>query len=75
MIYEREFFTHGVDRWVLRLDRGMLGLTVVKYVDHRQEGGGVPFEEYFATGTGPAHDAFVKMVEALVPETSEYEVA
>jgi hypothetical protein len=72
VIYEREFFSQGADRWVLRLDRKMLGLTVVCYADNRQEGSSIPFEEYFAMGTGPAHDAFIKLVESLVPETPEF---
>ncbi len=74
-IYERVFFEHGADRWVLRLDRRGLGLSVVRYTDHRQDGPGVHFEEYMATGTGPAHEAFLKMVQSLVPETAEHEVA
>lgn len=74
-IYEREFYADGKEQWVLRLDRKMLGLTVVKYEDQRQESGGVLFEEYLATGTGPPHDALVKLVQSLVPETEEYEVA
>jgi hypothetical protein len=74
LIYEREFFAHGSERWVLRLDRQLLGLSVVRYVDQRQDGAGVPFEEFFAMGTGPAHKAFVEMVESLVPQTAEFEV-
>jgi hypothetical protein len=74
MIHEREFFTEGNERWVVRLDRKLIGLTVVRYVDSRQEGPGILFEEYLATGTGPPHKAFRKLVESLVPETAEYEV-
>ena len=75
MIYEREFYTHGADRWVLRLDKQFLGLSVVRYVDQRQDGAGVPFEEYFAMGTGPEHKAFLEMVQSLVPQTAEFQVA
>ena len=73
-IYERVFFEHGSDMWVLRLDRHGLGLSVVRYADHRQDGPGVHFEEYMAVGTGPPHEAFLRMVESLVPETLENEV-
>lgn len=73
-IYERVFFEHGVDTWVLRLDRHGLGLSVVRYADQRQEGPGIHFEEYMAVGTGPPHEAFIKMVESLVPQTPENEV-
>ena len=74
-IYEREFYTHDKERWVLRLDRHGLGLTVVKYEDHRQQGGGIAFEEFYAVGRGPEHKAFVQLVESLVPETEEYELS
>jgi hypothetical protein len=74
MIHEREFFAEGDERWVLRLDRQLIGLSVVRYVNDRQEGPGVLFEEYLATGNGPPHKAFRKLVESLVPETAEYEV-
>lgn len=74
-IYERAFFEHGSDRWVVRLDRHGLGLSVVRYADGRQDGPSVHFEEYMATGTGPAHDAFLKMVESLVPQTAEHKVS
>ena len=74
MAYEREFFSDGDERWVLRLDRGgLIELGVVRYVKDRLDVI-VAFEEYLATGEGPPHKAFRKLVESLVPETQEYDV-
>jgi hypothetical protein len=72
MVHERQFFSHGSDRWVLRRERQPIGLSVVRYVE--ATGYAIPFEEYYATGTGPEHKAFVKLVESLVPRTAEFRV-
>jgi hypothetical protein len=71
VIYEREFFVHGPERLVLRLEKQPVGLTIVRYVDGREQAS-FPFEEYYALETGPAHKAFVKIVETLVPRTAEF---
>jgi hypothetical protein len=72
MVHEREFFSHGSERWVLRRERQPVGLSVVQYVDQQRQGYAVPFEEYYAMGTGPAHRAVVKMIETLVHRTAEF---